>query len=62
MQDDFTGETLARELLALLEPEENLRVRERLREAAARLGEGGASGRAADAVLGALRSWKAGNS
>src|SRR5215218_2669256 len=58
MQDDFTGETLARELLALLEPGGNARARERLREATARLGEGGASPRAADAVLRALRSWK----
>ena len=58
MQNDFTGETLARELLALLEPENNARARSRLREAAARLGEGGASRRAADAVLRALRGWK----
>jgi lipid-A-disaccharide synthase len=58
MQGDFTGESLARELLALLEPAHNARVRERLRAAAARLGEGGASLRAADAVLNALRGWK----
>ena len=58
MQDDFTGESLARELLALLEPERNSRVRVRLREAAARLGEGGASLRAADAVLRAVRGWR----
>ncbi|HEX8560503.1 MAG TPA: lipid-A-disaccharide synthase [Pyrinomonadaceae bacterium] len=58
MQDDFTGESLARELLALLEPGRNASVRARLREATARLGEGGASLRAADAVLRALRGWK----
>jgi len=58
MQGDFTGESLAREMLALLEPVHNARVRARLREAAARLGEGGASLRAADAVLNALRGWK----
>jgi lipid-A-disaccharide synthase len=58
MQDDFTGATLARELLALLDPERNARVRSRLRETTARLGEGGASMRAADAVLRALRGWK----
>jgi lipid-A-disaccharide synthase len=58
MQRDFNGETLARELLALLEPANNARVRERLRAAAARLGEGGASLRAADAVLRAVRGWK----
>ncbi|MBV8857358.1 MAG: lipid-A-disaccharide synthase [Acidobacteria bacterium] len=58
MQDDFTGDTLARELTALLDPEKNRDVRARLREAAARLGEGGASRRAAEAVLAALRRWK----
>ncbi|HEX7312774.1 MAG TPA: lipid-A-disaccharide synthase [Pyrinomonadaceae bacterium] len=58
MQDDFTGDTLARELRALLDPERNARVRARLREATARLGEGGASRRAAEAVLRALRSWQ----
>ena len=58
MQDDFTGPSLARELLALLDPVNNERTRARLREATARLGEGGASRRAADAVLRAVRSWK----
>jgi lipid-A-disaccharide synthase len=58
MQDDFTGASLARELLALLDPERNARTREQLRDATARLGEGGASARAADAVLRALRDWK----
>ena len=58
MQDDFNGESLARELLALLDPVRNAAVRARLREAMARLGEDGASRRAADAVLRALRSWK----
>jgi len=60
MQDDFTGESLERELLALLDPARNAHVRERLRETTARLGEGGASARAADAVLRALRRWRAG--
>jgi lipid-A-disaccharide synthase len=58
MQDDFTGASLARELLALLDPERNARTREQLRDATARLGEGGASARAADAVLRALRRWR----
>jgi lipid-A-disaccharide synthase len=58
MQNDFDGPTLARELLALLEPETNARVRERLREVASRLGEGGASLRAADVILRAVRDWK----
>ena len=58
MQDDFTGDALARELLALLDPARNREVRARLRAAAARLGEGGASRRAAEAVLRALRRWR----
>ena len=58
MQDDFNGEGLARELLALLDPARNARVRAQLRAATARLGEGDASERAADAVLRAVRGWK----
>jgi lipid-A-disaccharide synthase len=58
MQDDFTGEHLARELLSLLDAERNADVRARLRETTARLGEGGASLRAADAVLRAVRGWR----
>jgi len=58
MQNDFTAPRLAGELLSLLEEERNANVRARLRETAARLGEGGASERAADAVLRALRRWK----
>jgi lipid-A-disaccharide synthase len=60
MQNDFTGASLARELDALLEPARNADARARLREAVARLGEGGASERAADAVLRAVRAWRAG--
>jgi len=58
MQDDFTGETLARELLILLDAERNAAFRAQLREATARLGPGSASHRAADAVLRAVREWK----
>ena len=58
MQDDFNGPSLARELLALLDPVNNEHARARLREATACLGEGGASQRAADAVLRAVRDWK----
>ncbi len=61
MQDDLTGASLARELLKLLDAEQNARTRARLLEATARLGEGGASTRAADAVLTALRRWKSQN-
>ena len=60
MQNDFTGDRLARELLALLDPARNAEARARLRAAVARLGEGGASLRAADAVLRALRGWRQG--
>jgi lipid-A-disaccharide synthase len=58
MQDDFNGASLACEILSLLDPERNARVRGQLRDATARLGEGGASVRAADAVLRALRAWQ----
>lgn len=58
MQHDFDGASLARELIKLLDPAHNARVRRELREATARLGEGGASARAAEAVLSALRKWK----
>jgi len=60
MQNDLTGETLARELASLLEPERNASVRDSLRDATARLGEGGASVRAAEAVLRSVREWKRG--
>jgi lipid-A-disaccharide synthase len=58
IQDDFTGAALARELSALLDPARNADARSRLRRATARLGDAGASLRAADAVLRAVRSWK----
>ena len=55
MQDDLNGERLANELLILLEPKRNEDARERLREVADELGEGGASQRAAECILAALR-------
>jgi lipid-A-disaccharide synthase len=58
MQNDFDGERLAEELKALLNRERNEAARALLKEAAARLGTGGASHRAARAVLKALREWK----
>lgn len=58
MQSDFDGERLAEELKTLLNRERNEAARARLKEAAARLGTGGASHRAARAVLKALREWK----
>jgi lipid-A-disaccharide synthase len=58
MQYDFTPDALARELVKLLDPEHNALTRERLRAATTRLREGGASERAADATLRALREWR----
>ena len=59
MQNDFNGDTLARELDKLLDKEANENMRAQLRDATARLGTAGASQRAADAILRALRQWKA---
>jgi lipid-A-disaccharide synthase len=58
MQNDLTGEQLATELVALLDKERNQAMRTQLNEVAARLGDGGASRRAAERVLEALREWK----
>jgi lipid-A-disaccharide synthase len=60
MQSDLTGERLAAELKVLLDKERNEAARARLKEAAARLGPGGASRRAAHAVLEALHEWQQG--
>ncbi|MDQ1706814.1 MAG: lipid-A-disaccharide synthase [Pyrinomonadaceae bacterium] len=51
MQDDLNGERLAEELMSLLDPKRNEAMRARLREVADELGAGGASERAAKAVL-----------
>ena len=51
MQEDLEGERLADELLKLLEPETNKSQRESLKMVAQRLGQDGASNRAAQAVL-----------
>jgi lipid-A-disaccharide synthase len=58
MQNDLTGERLAEELSTLLERERNETARARLKQAAARLGSGGASARAAKAILQAVNSWR----
>lgn len=58
MQQDLTGEKLAEELLSLLDRERNQNMRVRLHETAARLGSGGASGRAAEVVLKFLKESK----
>jgi len=51
IQDDFTGETLARELDSLLAPERNLAMRTELKKVMQRIGEPGASARAAKVIL-----------
>jgi lipid-A-disaccharide synthase len=55
MQDDLNGEKLASELLSLLDAKRNQAVRNRLHEVARQLGDGGASERAAEHILAALR-------
>ena len=51
MQDQFTGETLSRELVFLLDKGRNAAMRSELKEVMKRIGEPGASARAAQAVL-----------
>lgn len=51
IQDDFTAASLSAELERLLGPEVNSMVRTKLREAVDKLGQGGASRRAAEAIL-----------
>lgn len=54
IQDDFTVETLSKELFRLLEPETNRKMREKLKEVIEKLGHGGASKRAAGFILSEL--------
>jgi lipid-A-disaccharide synthase len=56
MQDEFTGATLARELISLLEPKRNAEMRAELKEVMKQIGEPGASRRAAQTILNFLRS------
>ena len=51
IQDDFTPEKLSAELFRLLEPETNKIMRRRMRQVVETLGQGGASKRAAEAIL-----------
>jgi lipid-A-disaccharide synthase len=51
MQDELNGENLARELLKLLEPETNRTMRASLRNVAHKLGDPGASQRAAERII-----------
>jgi lipid-A-disaccharide synthase len=56
IQDEFTGESLAGELVSLLEPQRNARMRAELQEVTNNLGESGASLRAARAVMSFVKS------
>jgi lipid-A-disaccharide synthase len=58
IQGEFNGARLAEEIIALLDEERNREMRARLGEATSRLGAGGASVRAAESILRAVRSWK----
>ena len=51
MQNDLNAENLTSELLKLLDPSTNKLARKQLADVAHRLGEGGASERAAESVL-----------
>jgi lipid-A-disaccharide synthase len=51
MQDQLTGHNLAQELLKLLEPERNKAARDQLRDVAHKLGDPGATERAAEVIL-----------
>ena len=54
IQDEFTSQSLSDELLKLLEPTTNSAMRSELKIAADKLGQGGASKRAAEAVFNLL--------
>jgi lipid-A-disaccharide synthase len=51
MQDDFNAESLSREIISLLAPERNANMRAELKEVAKRIGEPGASQRAAKLIV-----------
>jgi len=51
IQDEFTPQSLSDEILRLLEPDVNAAMREKLKQTADKLGHGGASKRAAEAIL-----------
>ena len=51
IQDQLTAESLANELIGLLEPDRNAAMRAELKGVAEKIGEPGASSRAAQAIL-----------
>ena len=58
MQNDFTADRLANELIWLLDREHNAELHSRIGVAVEKLGGPGASDRAAQAVLDAVGEWK----
>jgi len=56
IQGEFTPKSLSRELLELLEPEQNQEMRRKLATAVDKLGRGGASKRAAEAIYSVMSS------
>ncbi len=56
IQHEFTGETLSAEVLRLLQPDVNAAMRDELRKTADKLGHGGASKRAAEAIMQLIRA------
>jgi lipid-A-disaccharide synthase len=56
MQNDLTGENVAKEILRLLDPAVNANARKELAAVAHKLGEGGASERAAESITNFLAS------
>jgi lipid-A-disaccharide synthase len=59
IQDQFTGESLSQELLGLLEKDRNAAMRAELKEVAEKIGDPGASRRAAETILEFIRDHKA---
>jgi lipid-A-disaccharide synthase len=55
MQDDLSGENVMKELMKLLEPEMNKKMREHLRKISSKLGAPGGSQRAADLIVQFIR-------
>ena len=55
MQDDLTSENVVKELLKLLEPDANKKMRERLRDVSLKLGAPGGSQRAAELIVQSIR-------
>jgi lipid-A-disaccharide synthase len=51
IQDDFTPQTMAKEIIQLLDPDVNAQVRRKLKAASEKLGHGGASKRAAELIV-----------